>query len=582
MSKLRKRVESNTGSPPASSPRPPAPAPAASPRESAPASETPFLDGLTGGLGSLVDRTQRRVESGMEWAEQARDDVVDGARETGGEWLADAREARRDVRQRVARAREDVESGVAEGVGAARDFARETGEQLDRTLDQTVEEGRTFVQDARRDLEEGAEEAWADAQEAANDTGEAIERFRAGMDERVQRRMEEAGEALEPLVEGVVGPDPLEFVDELEPGETHTIGGGGTLGVVATTRDDAEASIARAEDGSYTVTMGGDLGVGIGGTLGENNIGGIEGSAGGRFGSQVEYRFASAEEARRGLGLLMAQSAHRAQTGIRVNRPINPSSMSEEDVEFLNDHVSASEFRGELAASLGATFGPRVDENSARGNTLGGEGGVTNTQRVRMEYPNGPDGAPELVLSQEVGAAATGQGGLSVSGPNGGGGMSSLGRAEASRNATLERRYTLPPGVTEADLLSNPSLAGQPRETLTVRDRTERSNGGTGDRTDNIRRYSSDGLLFDTPLEQGSWATQAMAPEDGLESMLDDDVTRTETEQDFDLEGVDLAPSVSAGPFTLSGRFRNQTTRAHGLREIDPEQTLGERRAAER
>lgn len=518
-------------------------------------------DGEPSLLGTVAASVGETLSEGADWATQLGEDAIAAHPRVVG-----------FARERAGEAWDDIVSGGAELAGDARRGPAWDG-------------ARELASDVWDGAGELASDVWDGARVLAGVANEGRERIRDAIDDTARGVLDEVGEAALEWSREEFGPDPLEFVDELQPGETRTFAVGGTVaGAGATVSDDVELSLGLGQQGGYTLTTGGALGLGGSFELGANELGGVDAEAMARGGARTEYRFDTPAEARRGADLLLRYAAHNSTHVISANRSSTPPDMTDEDMAFLREHVSALELSGEATTGISANAGPRLDEQ-----TLARVGGVNlgansrAAERVRIEWPEGRDGPTEVVLSTEVGGSGTAGASLGGSAGEGssafGASIPNLGAATAGRSVAHTRRFRLPPGTTEGDILSDPAMLSRttPTEQLVVTDTIEGGAGGRERGETHTRTYTAaQGQLFDEdapPIVPGA----AMTSQALLESQLQDHVQVEERVQHFERDGVNLSAGPSLGPFRLNGRYRNQTTREGKPLTTLPE-TLAERR----
>ncbi len=493
----------------------------------------------------------------------------------------------------IASAGEGVLHGAQEAGSGVLDAMSRAGEAVVESAGAAADGAQEWAAEILEDEPEAHQERRREATRSATTGEQAHRSMDALLVDRLSERVDEAVAGAASWVNDNVMSDPMQIPADLEPGETHTIGGSGRLGVGGTASDEGSMTLGRGDDGQYSLTLGGELGIGVGGGLG--GTGPSEGQQGTGMlnnranaslnaGPQVQYGFSDAAEAEVGMELLQRIGAHNSVHMISAGRSARPPGVSEADMAFLRQHTRGVELGGEVAASLTGTFGPRMRSGGDSTNAGGANARINGqaASRVRVETPEGEDGPTTIVFSEELSGGGSVNLGASGTRNGRGGGASNLASANGTRTSRAESRYALPPGVTAEDVLGNPSLLDdiQPTERLIVTDTTEEAVGGTSSGHIHQTTYSSDsGGLFDHPDSHES--DVRLVNQERAETGMRSDVTVQETERDFDREGTNMNPSLTLGPFSLAGSFRDQRTHNHDPTMIRTE-SMKERRRRQR
>ena len=366
------------------------------------------------------------------------------------------------------------------------------GDAINRGLDRAgdaVDRGLDVAGDALQDGLEVAGDALQTGLDTARDginrAGEAIH---DGI-EAVDNAVDNVANAGRNAVQGQI-----EQLDSANDKITVTLGGNASVegGKVAA---KGQAEITRTGDNPprYTVSVGGEVAGGLAGELGAR-LGGqasLNGEALLRAGGKVEMTFDSPAEAARAVEIMGRQAAVSAANqapgplgfvgGAAADALIGPS---QADMNFLNDHFSAVEFKGGVAAEAAGALGLQLDETLKIGG-LNLKGQVSEDFGLRVEMPqrdaNGQvtQGA-RVSLSHELAGGISGGGGLGIGDPSqDSGGQLGIGAGGAiNGKLTMNQVFELPRDFEAGDLLSDPvgalrNVAGNTREienstTLTV------------------------------------------------------------------------------------------------------------------
>ena len=255
-------------------------------------------------------------------------------------------------------------------------------------------------------------------------------------------------------------------IDKLGTGDKYTLGLGGSASVEgAKVYGAGQIEVSKGDDGAYTVAVDGKVGGGIYGQLGASVGGKAEASGEATLGvgGKVEFKFATAEEAKRATEVLLRQAAVSAvasspagiAAGPLAQQAIGPSA---EDLKFLGDNISALELRGEAAAKIGGELG--LGERGVAVAGAFGEAKVETVAAARIEFEKGKP--PTLVVKQDyTGEVSAGvKAGLDYSNgapknPNEASLLPSLG-GSAKGTVSVESRITLPSNINVANLKQDP------------------------------------------------------------------------------------------------------------------------------
>ena len=261
-------------------------------------------------------------------------------------------------------------------------------------------------------------------------------------------------------------------IDELGPNDTHTLHAGANA-EVSGIRGAAEGNIAIRRDPDkdgkpqYTVSVDGQLGLGVGGKLGKGSE--VEGSLMGNVGGKVELKFNSAEEAKHAVDAMMATAATAAvasSTGAAA--PLTGAAAHQltkrvfgadaSDLADMKKNVSAITVQGNVAGELsGAVPGLKDLE-------LSGNAKLQNA--VRVEFKDGKPSAVVLQSTLSAGGSGTVSGdlggtpGTAPQGANPGtdpkkGPLRGNLNANVNGSVTVEQRFTIPKDFELGDLASS-------------------------------------------------------------------------------------------------------------------------------
>jgi len=227
--------------------------------------------------------------------------------------------------------------------------------------------------------------------------------------------------------------------------------------------------VQRNEAGKYVVSVDGEVGAGVYGEVG-GKLGAklnAEAAATLGVGGKMEMTFDSAEEASRATEIILKQAAASASTaeannvvpvvggmvaGAISERALGPTPA---DMQFLANHTSAVELKGNVAADVAGCAGLKDVAG------LFGSAGVKDEVGVRLEFRNAEGEQlphPQLVVRQTVTGEANIGAGLKLSdgkGEEASGVKAAFVGGKGEAKLQVEQRFDLP-GVSGADLLSHP------------------------------------------------------------------------------------------------------------------------------
>jgi hypothetical protein len=240
----------------------------------------------------------------------------------------------------LARRLREAGAHAADQAGAV---GKSGGDLARRAADAAREKGGAVAQaggDLASRAMDAAREKAAVAGKAARDAGHVASVFvsdvpRAAIDKGAHLAQALGKKAAKAVAEtGVLAPfDAKQKIGELQPGDTWKLGAGAKASMEDTVASaNSSTTVTRNQDGSFTVGTSDD---GSGGLSASEHGGELSGALG--AGGRVEYQFATAAEAQRGV-----MATQRARVGMA----------SSSDLEFLSAHRSAFELSGNAAAEL--------------------------------------------------------------------------------------------------------------------------------------------------------------------------------------------------------------------------------------
>ncbi|HEX8823713.1 MAG TPA: hypothetical protein VF794_27575 [Archangium sp.] len=300
-----------------------------------------------------------------------------------------------------------------------------------------VTDAGTFVADAGAgtidfvgDVAEGGWNAVSDAVQIASEQG-------------LKLTGELRTKARELARDGLLGPLNIGGnVNELGVGDKYTFAVGGEVSAGPSVEAAGEISIERTqENGQDTYTLEASLEVDIGLT-----IPGAQVSVG--VGGKVEYQFDNPQDAARAAEIIAMAASAKAMGATPGFQPLSDAMMpGQEDMDFLNGHMSAVELSGDAAIGVAAEMGV--------GDAFGASGSAGVGGTLRVEFEGGQPSFVEIKAKAEL--EASGDLTVPLAGELGGDGLTATG-GEIEGSAEVERtwRYPVKPGTTMGDLLSDP------------------------------------------------------------------------------------------------------------------------------
>lgn len=260
-------------------------------------------------------------------------------------------------------------------------------------------------------------------------------------------------------------------IDALGSGDKYRLAVGGNVSIEGGKAYAKGAiEVTRNEAGKYVVSVDGELGAGVYGEVG-GKLGAklnAEAAATLGVGGKMEMTFDNPADAKRATEIILKQAAAAAVTaeansvvpvvggmvaGAITERALGPTA---DDMNFLAQHTSAVELRGNVAADVAGCAGLKDVAG------LFGSAGVKEEVSARLEFRNAEGESlhpPQLVVRQTVTGEASLGAGLKLSDgkEEGGSGAKAAfvgGKGEAK--VVVEQRFSLP-NVSTTDLLAHPA-----------------------------------------------------------------------------------------------------------------------------
>lgn len=366
--------------------------------------------------------------------------------EKGGNALAPFFPGARDIAN-IGRAAQASGKAIAD----APENAVHTAQLAHREVEDLYKRGVSLFEDAKQKVGQGVEAA-----------KQGLETVGHGL-ETLKNVAVEYGKGVADAVDYKTNIDKLGEGDKYKLG----IGGSGSIeGVKVYGKGGIEVS--KGADG-YTVAVDGELGGGIYGQLGAT-LGGkasIDGQATLGAGGKVEFKFATAEEAKRATEIMLKQAAVSAASSAVGNNPLgfvagqvaqHTLGPSAADMKFLADHASAVELRGNVAAEAAATLGFK----DAFGANVGLKGKAEYSVRLDFNRKDASGNAlpPQASVKQAYTIEAGGGAGIDVSNGKEGGEKNGFGLpyvgGKVEMKLEAEQRFTLPSSIDKSKLQSDP------------------------------------------------------------------------------------------------------------------------------
>ncbi len=320
------------------------------------------------------------------------------------------------IRDGVREGVEAVAEGVNEGIEAVREGV-ETATEGVREGRETAAEG---IREGAEAVADGAESAYDAVRDTVQDGVESVERFfgserEGGLVEEQVSRLNSAGDKVSLEVGGDVSVEGVRI--------------GGT----------SQVEVSRTNDNPprYVMRLGTDASAGLYGQLGSSGAG-VNASMMARGGGSMEMTFDSPAEVARAVGIMGRQYAESSINMISTNPP--PSRISAEDRAFMNDRMSAIEFRGGTASELAGSLDPGFSNANLGAN-------VSQDVSVRFEFAQRNQAGeitrgPRAVLSYQYSGSVQGN-----AGPTGG---------QLQGRLQLRQNIELPRNMGTRDILQNP------------------------------------------------------------------------------------------------------------------------------
>ncbi|MEW5742447.1 MAG: hypothetical protein AB1938_26250 [Myxococcota bacterium] len=341
-----------------------------------------------------------------------------------------------------------------------------------RAIADAPENAVQVAQLARREVDDLYKRGVSLFEDAKKTIGAGIDAARRGL-EQVGQGLDTLKRVADEYSAGVLAAvDYKTNIDKLGEGDKYKLGVGGS-GSIEGGKLYAKGSIevSREKDG-YTVAVDGELGGGLYGQLGVA-VGGkvsIDGQATLGVGGKVEFKFKTAEEAKRATEILLKQAAASAAGAAMSSTPVGPLGAvagqvaqrtlgpSAADLQFLSQRMSAVELKGNVAAEAAATLGFK----DALGAAAGVKGKAEYT--VRLDFNRKDDAGrplpPQASVKQSLTLEGGAGGGVAVGNGKEGNqkndfGLPYLG-GKVELKAEVEQRFTLPSSIDGAKLQSDP------------------------------------------------------------------------------------------------------------------------------
>lgn len=542
-------------------------------------------------------------------AVKATEKVSEGAQKVGEKVSTFASERARDVYE-----------GAKEGISAAAGKAKDVGEDVTDRARQAAGSAANTAQgavDFSRDVFEDAKDVAGDAGKAlagvARDAGPVLDKgtdlAAAGLDALGDKVGNEVVGGLLQTSADVVR-DPVETaravkdvaslnrqVDSLKPGEHVKVGlsaEGDVSGVGLKGKGELEVKHAKDANGQgdgYTVSVNGELGVGLVGKLGATGAADVGGSAFLNGGAKVELKFATAEEAKRAADTIAKSTLVGATgaanpmlapvTGAAANQVLgNPLS----DLKDLGKNLNAVEFKLGIDAEGSASVGVDGLENAATASAKAGVNGSLG-QTGRLEFK---DGQPtKLAVKQTWQAGGEVGGSLGLGLPKSESGSVSLptnasAGAKGSFKVEFEQTFELPKDFDAQSLLKDPAgatrqLAQTARAThegkLTLTDSREAHAKalGVGGRTGSEVKVELKGKVQDL-ANSGAFESAVQGDFAKAYSQLQGTVQSKATVQDKTTASTDLGIGFHAGAAGGEVGLHSERTHLGQEQQLNPSQ----------
>ena len=443
-------------------------------------------------VSGAVDKAKDTASAAANKVKDTASAAVDKAKDT-------ASAAANKVKDTASAAVDKAKDTASAAVDKAKDTASAAANKAKDTASNALDFTKDVFEDARGAVGRGASEvaqrigqgldkATDVAATGLDKAGTAIENAPTGYDPLRKIGNQLTGAALHGAADVVR--DPVETaravkdtanlnreVDTLEPGEQAKVSleaeghgavfgakGKGTLSVTRNTPAED------GKDGGYTVAVDGEVGAGVVGKLGGTGAAEIGGSAYLNAGAKVEFKFDTAEEAKRATHIIaksaLASAANGAVpgAGMAANQVLgDPMS----DLAGLTQNMSAMEvqLKGEAEGSVGVGM-EGLEGVASAGGSVGANAELSRTARLELE--NGQPTKMSIKQTLALGANAGVEAGLGTPKPA----DEQSARADlptsvsasgqGSFKAEFERSFDLPKDFDTGSLLRDP--AGTARE----------------------------------------------------------------------------------------------------------------------
>ncbi|MBM7118144.1 hypothetical protein [Archangium primigenium] len=540
------------------------------------------------GAKGVVDKAQDVVGGAVDTAQQVANGVVDKAQDVVGGAV--------DTVQ-------DLAGGAAERLKSAVDTA---GDVVEGAVD-TVQDAASTLGDAARFAVENPGRV---ADEATDLLADGMDK--AGQFVQDAPALDPMGKLGNMLVGGALQAgadlvrDPVQTantvkdaftlssqVDSLKPGESAKVSLEGSInGALLAGKGKGEIEVKRNADdagGGYTVSASGEMGAGVAAKLGVKGGADAGASAYGTTGAKVEFKFATAEEAKQAADALtrMGLAAGAGTLGPPgVGAPIANQLLGNpvEDVAALKDNLSAVEFKvgaeGTLNGSVGAKGMSDVLGVGAKA-ALNGKGETT----ARVEFDQGHPSKLVLKQSAQVSAQGSGSAGLSVPGSNGGstslpGGASVDGKEAVT--VEMEQSFNLPKDFDPASLVTDPAGAGR-QIAATAQESQQVKVSVTDARQGSLKGLGLNGSAGQEVKVELTARPEELAQSGAVDSLLQGDFGKAMTQagsaidvkatvQEKTTEGNNAGVGVNAGAGGGEVGLTTERTHVGDKRELDPAQ----------
>lgn len=563
-----------------------------------------------GAAAAAAAAAKAAAEAAAGAAVKATEKVSEGAQKVGEKVSTFASERARDVY-------EGAKDGISAATGKAKDVTEDVTDRARQAAGSAANTAQGVV-DFSRDVFE-------DAKDVARNAGPVLDKgtdlAAAGLDalgETIQNAP--AADPISKVGNEVVGGllqtsadvvrDPVETaravkdaaslnrqVDSLKPGEHVKVGlsaEGDVSGVGLKGKGELEVKHAKDANGQgdgYTVSVNGELGVGLVGKLGGTGAAEVGGSAFLNGGAKVELKFATAEEAKRAADIIAKSTLVGATaaanpmlapvTGAAANQVLgNPVS----DLKDLGKNLNAVEFKLGIDAEGSGNVGVEGLENAATASAKAGINGSLG-QTGRLEFKDGQPTKLAVKQTWQAGGEAGGSLGLGL--PKSESGSLSLptnasAGAKGSFKVEFEQTFELPKDFDAQSLLKDPAgatrqLAQTARAThegkLTLTDSREAHAKalGVGGRTGSEVKVELKGKVQDL-ANSGAFESAVQGDFAKAYSQLQSTVQAKATVQDKTTANTDLGIGFHAGAAGGEVGLHSERTHLGQEQQLSPSQ----------